>query len=457
MTTTFAELGVPAELTAVLTKAGMDTAFPIQTASIPDGLAGLDICGRAPTGSGKTLAFGIPLMARVGRAQPRRPRALILAPTRELAEQIKQTLTPLAIASKRWITTIYGGVGYEPQRRALRKGSDVIVACPGRLTDLIREGAVDLSDVDMVVVDEADRMADMGFLPEVRRLLDMTSSKRQTWLFSATLDGDIAVLTRDYQRSPVRHEVGTDEDNASDARHVFWAVDHHDRLDHTADLISAAGRSLVFCRTRHGADKVARRLVRSGLRAEVIHGGRSQGQRQRALNAFSEGRIQALVATDVAARGIHVDGVAAVIHFDPTDDPKTYLHRSGRTARAGAEGVVVSLVTSDQRRAVEWIQRSVGLASRFDTVSVSDLATAGQPVGSVAPVNGGARHKGNRNSGGRNSGGRNSGGRNSGNRGQGNGNSGNANSGSRSSGSRNSGNRNSGNQNSGGRPRRQRG
>ncbi len=400
--TTFADLGVPAELVAVLTKAGMNRPFPIQASAIPDGLAGRDICGRAPTGSGKTLAFGLPLMARVGRARPRRPRALILAPTRELAEQIKRALTPLAIARKRWVTAIYGGVGYEPQRRALRKGSDVIVACPGRLADLIGEGSVDLSDVDMVVVDEADRMADMGFLPEVRRLLDMTSPDRQTWLFSATLDGAVAVLTRDYQQAPARHEVAGDEGAATDARHVFWAVDHHDRLDRTADLIATAGRTIVFCRTRHGADRVARRLARSGVRAEAIHGGRSQGQRQRALTAFSQGRIQALVATDVAARGIHVDNVAAVIHFDPTDDPKTYLHRSGRTARAGADGVVVSLVTADQRRGVESIQRSVGLPSTFDHLSMSDLATVGHPVGSVAPGKPGPRrHRGKQRSGNR--------------------------------------------------------
>lgn len=381
--TTFADLGVPAEFNAVLAKRGITEPFPIQAASIPDGLAGRDVCGRAPTGSGKTLAFGLPLMARVEKASARRPRALILAPTRELAEQIKAELVPLAIARRRWVMTIYGGVGYEPQRRALRKGADVVVACPGRLADLVRDGSISLAEVDLVVVDEADRMADMGFLPEVRRLLDQTSSQRQTWLFSATLDGDIAVLTRDYQSSPARHQVGNPDDRPSDARHVFWQVPHHARIDHTAQVIEAVGQSIVFCRTRHGADKLARRLVQAGIRAGAIHGGRSQGQRQRTLDAFTKGTIQALVATDVAARGIHVQDVAAVIHFDPTDDPKTYLHRSGRTGRAGADGVVLSFVTSDQQRQVGAIRRSVGLRSPMVTPSLADLATEGERVGTT--------------------------------------------------------------------------
>lgn len=399
MTTTFSELGVPAGIVSALSGGGITHPFPIQAAAIPDGLAGRDICGRAPTGSGKTLAFGIPLIAGVGEARPRKPRALVLAPTRELAEQIKRDLVPLAIAARKWITAIYGGVGYEPQRRAMRKGVDVVVATPGRLADLIEERTIDLSEVDMVVVDEADRMADMGFLPVVRRLLDMTSSDRQTWLFSATLDGDVAVLTRDYQSNPVRHDVEGEEEGQTDARHVFWDVDHHDRLRHTAELIAAAGPSIVFCRTRHGADKVARKLIQSGIRAEAIHGGRSQGQRQRTLTSFTRGQIQAMVATDVAARGIHVEGVAAVVHFDPTDDAKTYLHRSGRTARAGKDGLVVSMVTSDQKRAVGVIQRLVGLSATFTAPAVHALATAGERTGTPGPApreqksNGGNRQR----------------------------------------------------------------
>jgi superfamily II DNA/RNA helicase len=383
--TSFSDLGVPADLVSVLDKRGIHEPFPIQTAVIPDGLAGRDVCGRAPTGSGKTFAFGIPLIARVGKATPRRPRGLVLAPTRELAEQIKKELVPLALPRKRWVSSIYGGVGYEPQRKALRRGVDIVVACPGRLLDLVGEGSIDLSEVDMVVVDEADRMADMGFLPDVRRLLDMTSSQRQTWLFSATLDGDVAVLTRDYQSSPARHEVGAGENTHSEARHVFWGVNHHDRIGHTADVVGAAGQSIVFTRTRHGADRVARQLVKLGISAEAIHGGRSQGQRQRALTAFGKGNVRALVATDVAARGIHVDRVAAVIHFDPTDDAKTYLHRSGRTARAGSDGLVVSLVTSEQRNQVGAIQLSVGLSTTITNPSLETLATSGDRVGTIAP------------------------------------------------------------------------
>lgn len=402
MTTTFSDLGVPDGIVSALSRGGITHPFPIQAAVIPDGLSGRDICGRAPTGSGKTLAFGIPLVAGVGKARPRKPRALVLAPTRELAEQIKRDLVPLAIPARKWIAAIYGGVGYEPQRRAMRKGADIIVATPGRLADLIEERTIDLSEVDMVVIDEADRMADMGFLPEVRRLLDMTSPDRQTWLFSATLDGDVAVLTRDYQSNPVRHEVEGKDDGQSDARHLFWDVDHHDRLRHTADLIAAAGPSIVFCRTRHGADKVARKLAQSGIRAEAIHGGRSQGQRQRTLTNFTRGQIQAMVATDVAARGIHVEGVAAVVHFDPTDDAKTYLHRSGRTARAGSDGLVVSMVTSDQKRSVGVIQRLVGLSAIFTAPAVHALATAGERTGTPTPAprgrksNGGNRQRNRR-------------------------------------------------------------
>jgi superfamily II DNA/RNA helicase len=401
--TTFTDLGVSAELVAALAARGITTPFPIQAAAVPDGLAGHDVAGRAPTGSGKTLAFAIPLVAAVGDAAPGRPRALILAPTRELAEQIKRELVPLAAARSRRVATVYGGVGYETQRRALRRGADVVVACPGRLADLVREGTVDLSAVDLVVVDEADRLADMGFLPEVRRLLDMTAPRRQTWLFSATLDGDVAVLTRDYQTAPVRHEVGGDDERPSDVRHVFWSIEHRDRVDHAADIIGVAGQSIVFCRTRHGADRVARRLAKAGVRAEAIHGGRGQVQRQRALDAFSKGTTRALVATDVAARGIHVDNVDAVIHFDPANDAKAYLHRSGRTARAGADGIVVSLVALHEQRAVRAIQRSLGLASTFVAPSPAALRTSGERVGvlvqTTAPVGangGGQRWKGRR-------------------------------------------------------------
>jgi superfamily II DNA/RNA helicase len=357
---TFTDLGVPARLTEILTKRSIIEPFPIQEATIPDLMAGRDVLGRAPTGSGKTLAFGLPLITRVGKATSRRPRALILAPTRELAEQIARELSPFARVAGRAVAAVYGGVGYEPQRLALRKGADVLVATPGRLADLIDEGTVSLADVDIVVVDEADRMADMGFLPQVRRLLDQTNPIRQTMMFSATLDNDVAALTQRYQTDPVSHEVGGNEDHL-EAAHYFWRVDASERIDITAEIIESATPTLVFTRTRHGADKVARQLDRMGVKAEAIHGGRSQSQRTRALKAFGDGRVDALIATDVAARGIHVDGVASVVHFDLAGDHKDYLHRSGRTARAGAAGVVVSLVLTDQMGELRSLQRQVGV------------------------------------------------------------------------------------------------
>ncbi len=361
MPTTFIDLGVPARLAQALADNGMTEAFEVQEATIPDALAGRDICGRAPTGSGKTIAFGVPVLARVAKAKAGRPTALILSPTRELADQIREELLPAAIASDRYVTAVYGGVGYGAQINALRKGVDVLVACPGRLLDLIDGGSVTLADVEIVVVDEADRMADMGFLPVVRKLLDQTKSNRQTLLFSATLDGDIAELTKRYQTDPARHEIGDAEPDITAMTHHFWKIEHEQRVDHCRDAIMAAGPTIVFTRTRHGADRLARQLDKAGVTADAIHGGRSQNQRTRALDSFSRGRSQALIATDVAARGIHVDGVQCVVHFDPPEDDKTYLHRSGRTARAGAEGMVVSFVRPNNRKEVASLQRDLGL------------------------------------------------------------------------------------------------
>lgn len=378
--TTFANLGVPDPLARALAKQNITEPFPVQTATIPDALAGRDVSGKAPTGSGKTLAFGLPLLARVERADRNRPRALILAPTRELAEQIKRELAPLARSAERTTTAVYGGVSYGPQKNALRRGVDVLVATPGRLEDLIQQGAVDLNRANIVVVDEADRMADMGFLPAVRRILDQTARQRQTMLFSATLDGAIAVLSRDYQHEPARHETGTVEPETSDASHHFWLVSHHDRVRHTAAVVDSAGRSIVFTRTRHGADRVARQLIKLGVEAVAMHGGRNQSQRNRALAAFAAGRAKALVATDVAARGIHIDAVASVIHFDPAGDSKDYLHRSGRTARAGATGTVVSLVTSDQRRAVRKMQQELNLRVPIEEPRLDSIVSHVHPI-----------------------------------------------------------------------------
>jgi superfamily II DNA/RNA helicase len=380
MTTTFADLGLPEPLVRALASRGFTEPFPVQAAAIPDALDGLDVSGKAPTGSGKTLAFGLPLLANVEVADSKKPRALILAPTRELAEQIKDELAPLANKTYRNVFAVYGGVGYQPQKTALRKGVDILVATPGRLEDLLEQKTLTLSQVDLVVIDEADRMADMGFMPAVRRILDQTAKKRQTLLFSATLDGDIAVLSRDYQNSPVRHDAPSIEPETSEARHHFWLVEHHDRVQHTAEVVESAGRTIVFTRTRHGADRVARQLGKLGTSAVAMHGGRSQAQRKRALRDFTTGRVDALVATDVAARGIHVDDVATVIHFDPANDHKDYLHRSGRTARAGAAGTVVSLVTGAQRRVVKRMQKQLDLDMPIGEARVDDLHNGGRVI-----------------------------------------------------------------------------
>jgi len=381
MTIKFAHLGVSDPLVRVLAKRGIVEPFPVQAVTIPDVLAGNDVSGKAPTGSGKTLAFGLPLIMRVDKANRHRPRSLILAPTRELAEQIKQELAPLATAAGRYVFAVYGGVSYGPQKGALRKGIDILVATPGRLEDLMEQGSVDLSQVNIVVVDEADRMADMGFLPAVRRILDRTSTRRQTLLFSATLDGDIAVLSRDYQNDPVRHEADSIEPETSDALHHFWLVQHHDRVQHTADVVGASGRSIVFTRTRHGADRLAKQLSKLGIGAVAMHGGRSQAQRHRALQIFSSGKAQALIATDVAARGIHIDAVASVVHYDPPADHKDYLHRSGRTARAGAAGSVVSMVTHSQKGSVRRMQRQLDLNAPIEAPRPGALLEGGHLMG----------------------------------------------------------------------------
>ena len=361
MSTTFADLGTPADLVAALAARGIANPFPIQSLTLADGLAGRDVSGRAPTGSGKTLAFGIPLVARLGRAKPRRPLGLVLVPTRELAAQVAGELEWLGGPRKLRVASVYGGVGYGAQRKALQRGVDVLVACPGRLADLLGTKDLSLDSIEVVVLDEADRMADMGFLPAVRKLLDLTPSKRQTLLFSATLDGVVDTLVRRYQHDPVRHEVADDPENAVNATHHFWKAERDERLRITADVVNATGQTIVFCRTKRGADRVAKRLEQGGLSAAAIHGDRSQGQRDRALHDFTNRRVEALVATDVAARGIHVDEVACVVHFDPPADAKDYTHRSGRTARAGSAGTVVSLVGNEQARDVARLQRTLGL------------------------------------------------------------------------------------------------
>ena len=361
MSANFSTLGLSESLTAALSRQNITTAFPIQEKAVPHILAGRDVQGRAPTGSGKTIAFGAPLLDTVKRAGRQEPRALILAPTRELAEQIFSDLSPLATAVDRRVSAIYGGVGYGGQIKALKRGVDVLVATPGRLEDLIDQGLVRLECVETVVVDEADRMADMGFLPAVRRILDRTAPKRQTLLFSATLDGDVAVVSREYQTDPVTVSADSHDDVAPDVEHHFWKVERSERVTHLARIIPNAERTIVFTRTRHGADRLAKQLGRTGIKAVAMHGGRNQNQRTRALKAFSRGNVHALVATDVAARGIHVEDVDLVVHYDIAGDHKDYVHRSGRTGRAGAAGTVITLVGSGQDREVRKIQRDAGM------------------------------------------------------------------------------------------------
>lgn len=372
--TSFAQLGVPDSIVASLAKRGIDAPFEIQAATIADALAGRDVLGRAPTGSGKTIAFGIPIVANAVPAKAKKPTALILAPTRELADQIHTELK--SFSGKIRIGVVYGGVGYGPQVSSLRSGVEVLVACPGRLQDLIDRGDVSLEKVEQVVLDEADRMADMGFMPAVRKLLDQTSKNRQTVLFSATLDGDVKKLTQQYQNDPVRHEVGEETPDITAASHLFWKVAQKaERVSITADAVNAVWPAIVFSRTRHGADRLAKQLTRAGVQSAAIHGGRSQGQRTRALASFANGEVQALIATDVAARGIHVDGVAAVVHYDPPEDHKTYVHRSGRTARAGEGGVVVSLLLPEQVRDAKKMQRQVGLDESVTDPNADEMRT----------------------------------------------------------------------------------
>jgi superfamily II DNA/RNA helicase len=374
VSSSFSALGVPADLVERLARRGVHSPFPVQAATLPDALAGRDVSGRAPTGSGKTIAFGIPLVTRVGRAEPRRPRGLVLVPTRELAGQVHAELVALAGPSGPSAVAVYGGVGFERQISALRRGVDVVVACPGRLADLLSQRHLSLEDVGFVVIDEADRMADMGFLPEVRRLLDQVRSDRQTLLFSATLDGDVDVLVRRYQRAPVRHELAAEPD-APQSRHVFWRAERHDRVALVAGLVGREWPAIVFCRTRHGADRLTRQLSKAGVAAAAIHGDRSQSQRERALAGLANGSVQALVATDVAARGIHVDDVACVVHFDPPGDDKAYVHRSGRTGRAGAAGLVVSLVDGAAEADTRVLQKALGLPVGLSNPGSSDVAT----------------------------------------------------------------------------------
>ncbi|HET7327804.1 MAG TPA: DEAD/DEAH box helicase [Nocardioidaceae bacterium] len=359
--TTFAELGVPAAVLRELHSQGMTDAFPIQSATLPDTLAGRDVLGRGRTGSGKTLAFSIPMVARLAAAarqrQPKRPRGLVLVPTRELANQVRAVLEPLAKATGLRTAVVFGGVGQGPQATALKNGIDVLIACPGRLEDLIGQGLCNLDAVEITVLDEADHMADLGFLPGVKRLLDTTPARGQRMLFSATLDNGVDVLVRRYLDAPLTHSVDSAAAAPTAMTHHLLNVSAADKNSVVRELASGTGRSLLFTRTKHGAKRLARQLTAAGIPTVELHGNLSQGARERNLAAFTSGQVRVLAATDIAARGIHVDEVELVVHVDPPAEHKAYLHRSGRTARAGADGVVVTLVTPEQQRDVSTLVR----------------------------------------------------------------------------------------------------
>ena len=356
----FLDLGVDAGVVGRLDSLGINEPLPVQAATIPDALAGKDIYGQAPTGSGKTLAFGLPLVASSSGAAPGRPRALVLVPTRELADQVCDVLSSLLGTRSHRVVALFGGTSYTGQRRALQRGVDIVVACPGRLEDLIARGALALGDVRTVVLDEADRMVDMGFVKPVCRLIDQTAADRQLLMFSATDGSAVEAISRRYQNQPTRYQIDAEPNRSAEVTHLFWRTPRPERVKVTAQLIAEHGRAFVFCRTKQSADRVARQLRAAGVDATPIHGNRSQPQRARALAAFASSRTRALVGTDVVARGIHIDDVPCVVHFDPPADAETYVHRSGRTGRVGNTGTVVSLVPDEFRENIRALQRVLG-------------------------------------------------------------------------------------------------
>lgn len=368
----FAELGVPARLVDALTERGITSPFAVQAATLPDSLAGRDVLGRGRTGSGKTLAFVLPVVTALASSQHRRqrsrPRAVILTPTRELATQVYAVLEPLAAALGLTAMTIFGGVPQNKQVRTLQRGVDVVVACPGRLEDLMRQGHVRLDEVCVTVLDEADHMADLGFLPSVRRILDATPADGQRLLFSATLDNEVDVLVRTYLQSPATHSVPDDQTVSVPIDHHVLTVHATDKAQVVRELASGQQRALLFTRTKHGARKLAGDLSAAGIPSVDLHGNLSQAVRDRHLTAFRDGDVRVLVATDIAARGIHVDDVGLVVHVDPPAEHKAFTHRSGRTARAGASGVVVTLQTPAQDRDVAVMTRKAGIHPHKSTV-----------------------------------------------------------------------------------------
>ncbi len=371
----FAELGLPAPLVAALARQGIEAPFPIQAAAIPDVLAGKDVLGRGKTGSGKTLAFGLPMLTLLGgqKAAPKRPLGLIMVPTRELAMQVQDSLEPLGRSLGLRFKTVIGQTSMPRQIDALRRGVEILVATPGRLKDLMQQGAADLSDVQVTVLDEADHMADMGFLPDVTDILDQVRPDGQRLLFSATLDRDVDVLVQRYLTDPVTHAIGPVDESVATMEHHLLLVAPKDKNAITAEIANREGRTILFARTKHGVDRLAKQLAAVGVRAAGLHGGKSQNLRTRTLAEFREGNIGVLVATDVAARGIHVDDVSLVVHIDPPADHKDYMHRAGRTARAGESGVVVTLVLPHQVRSTSAMTRRAGIDAPRHKVASGDV------------------------------------------------------------------------------------
>jgi superfamily II DNA/RNA helicase len=390
MPITFDALGVDDDLVAALAERGITRPFPIQSLAIADALAGRDVCGKAKTGSGKTLAFGLPILQTVGTAESRRPLALVLVPTRELANQVTDELAPLGKVRGVRVAAIYGGADFDRQVKRLVDGADVVVATPGRMIDLLERKLIDLAALTTVVIDEADRMADMGFLPQVEWILRRAGKRHQTLLFSATLDGAIQSLVDRYQHDPVRHEVESSEVTVEEMIHRFLLVHEMDKVKVAAAVSGHATRTLIFVRTKRGADRLVRQLRAEGVDAGAIHGDLRQQLREKALSDFSKGHLPVLVATDVAARGIHVDDIDVVIHYDPPEDAKAYLHRSGRTARAGEAGVVVTLVLWDQELDVRRLQNRIGVKQPIVEVFSNDIRLADlagwDPLGDSVPA-----------------------------------------------------------------------
>ena len=387
--TTFTSLGVDSDLATDLDSRGFTAPFPIQAATLPDTLAGRDVLGRGRTGSGKTLAFSLPLVQRLAqqdKARPGHPIGLVLAPTRELALQIAEVIEPLARVVDMDVTTIFGGVSAKPQEKALKAGVDVVVACPGRLLDLMGQGLVSLDEVEITVLDEADHMADLGFLPNVRRILRATPQRGQRLLFSATLDNGVDTLVKEFLHDPLQHSVDPSTSPVDAMTHRVWMVADKTAKDGIVRrLASGEGQRILFTRTKHLARRLARKLVQAGIPAVELQGNMSQNARERAMRAFSTGQVHVMVATDIAARGIDVSGVELVVHVDPPAEHKAYLHRSGRTARAGAAGSVVTLVLPEQGRDVQVLLKKARIRADIERIRPDDDAVAAL-VGRVADV-----------------------------------------------------------------------